>query len=111
MENVEEFDVVVALDTVIAAVPGNAVSAAVIAAVSCVALTKVVGRGEPFQLTTSPLTKLVPLTVSVKPAGLQNGVEGSDVVEAESDVMVGATIANEIALEVPPAGAGLKTVI
>ncbi len=71
IEKFDEFDVVVELDAVMAAVPGNAVSAAVIAAVSCVALTKVVGRGEPFQLTTIPLTKLVPFTVSVKPEGLQ----------------------------------------
>ena len=111
IEKVAEFDVVAAFETVIAAVPGNAVSAAVIAAVSCVALTNVVGRGEPFQFTTSPLTKFVPLTVSVKPAALQNGVEGKDVVDAESEAMVGATTANESALEAPPAGAGLNTVI
>ena len=110
IEKVAAFDVVVAFETVIAAVPGNAVSAAVIAAVSCVALTKVVGRGEPFQFATSPFTKFVPLTVSVKPAGLQNGVDGSDVVDAESEVMAGATTENESALEVPPAGAGLNTV-
>jgi len=50
------------------------------AAVSCVALTKVVGRGEPFQFTTVSLVKVVPgkvdvagvaFTVSVKPTGLQ----------------------------------------
>jgi len=49
----------------------KAVSAAVIAAVSCVALTKVVGRGEPFQLTTRPLANPVPVTVSVSPDKLQ----------------------------------------
>jgi hypothetical protein len=79
--------------------------------VSRVALINVVGRGEPFQFTTNPFTKFVPLTVRVKPAALQNGVEGKDVVDAESEVMAGATTANESAFEVPPAGAGLNTVI
>jgi hypothetical protein len=71
MEKLTEFDEVVALDTVMATVPANAVSAGVIVAVSCVALTKVVGRGDPFQLTTRPFTKSVPFTVSVKAEGLQ----------------------------------------
>ena len=31
-------------------------------------------------------------------------------VDAESEVIVGATIEKEMALEVPPAGGGLKTV-
>jgi hypothetical protein len=52
-------------------VPRKAVSAGVIAAVSCVALTKVVERGEPFQLTTSPFANPVPVTVNVKPVWLQ----------------------------------------
>ena len=42
-----------------------ATSAAAIAAVSWVALTKVVVRAAPFQRTLEPLTKLVPVTVSV----------------------------------------------
>ena len=59
-------------DTVMATfVAREAVSAAEIAAVSCVAFTRVVGRGEPFQLTTSPLANPVPFTVSVSPEGLQ----------------------------------------
>jgi hypothetical protein len=63
-------EVVVELDTVTAAVPrvpGKAVSVAEIVAVSCVALTNVVGRGDPFQFTTSPFTKSVPFTISGKP--------------------------------------------
>ena len=49
-----------------------AMSAAVIAAVSCVLLTYFVVRFEPFQRTTELLMKFVPLTVSVKagPPGL-----------------------------------------
>jgi len=65
--NVEELDLTVELETVTFAVPGKAVSAAEIAALSCVALTNVVGRGDPFQLTTKPFTKFVPITVRVNP--------------------------------------------
>jgi hypothetical protein len=104
MEKVAEFDVVIELDTVTAAVPEKAVSAAVMAAVSCVEFTNVVARSEPFQFTTSPFTKLEPFTASVSPFEAQNGVE-----EGASDEMAGATIENEIALEVPPPGDGLNT--
>ena len=57
-------------------------SAAVISAVSCEALTRVVGRGEPFQLMLSPSAKPVPVTVRVRPAGLQYGVLLAEVVDA-----------------------------
>lgn len=46
---------------------GNAAWAAGMEAVSCVALTKVVACGLPFQFTTASLAKFVPFTVSVKP--------------------------------------------
>ena len=106
MVNVAEFEVVVELDTVMAAAPGKAVSAAVIAAVSCcVEFTNVVGRGEPFQFTTSPFTNPVPFTVSVRLVGAQKGVDVGEI-----DEMAGGTIENEIAFEVPPPGAGLNTV-
>jgi hypothetical protein len=65
--NVEELEVTVELETVTFAVPWNAVSAAEIVAVSCVILTNAVGRDDPFQLTTSPFTKFVPVTVNVRP--------------------------------------------
>jgi len=100
----------VALDTVIVAGPGNAVSTAEMTAVSCVALTKVVGRGEPFQLTTSPLgTKFVPFTVSVIMSALQAGVVLFDVVDPESEVIVGSTIGKAMALERLALAAGLAT--
>jgi hypothetical protein len=56
------------VNTVTRAVPGVAMSAAVIAAVSCVRLTNVVGRAAPFQRTTDEVTKFVPVTVRVKGA-------------------------------------------
>ena len=59
------------LDTVMDAFTGNAASLAEICAVSCVALTKVVGRGDPFQFTAEPFTKFVPFTVSVNPVAAQ----------------------------------------
>jgi hypothetical protein len=78
------------LDTLTTAAPGKAVSEEVMAAVSCVALTKVVARGVPFQFTFDALSKFEPVTVSVIPAGLQYGVEDADVVEADSEVTTGS---------------------
>src|SRR5262249_16619065 len=54
--------------TVICAVPAEAMSAGDIAACSCVALTIVVGRAAPFHCTADDAMKLLPFTVSVKPA-------------------------------------------
>jgi hypothetical protein len=111
VEDVEDKEGIVELDTVTVAGPGKAVSVAEIWAVSCVALTNVVSRGAAFQFTTSPLgTKLVPFTVSEMPAGLQDGVVFDNVVDPESDVMVGRAIGNEIALERFALDAGLATV-
>src|ERR1700722_3308942 len=104
-------------DTVIATAAGpvsvarKAVSAAVIVAVSCVALTKLVGRGEPFQLTVSPFAKPVPFTVRVRPDGLQKGVLFLAVVDAESDVTVGKTMLNWNCPDTFALDAGLATVI
>src|SRR6185503_1078086 len=53
--------------TVTFAVPGEAMRDADTGAVSCVALTKVVGSGDPFHCTVLPLSKVVPFTVKVKP--------------------------------------------
>lgn len=75
--------------TATAAEPGNAAWAAGIEAVSCVALTKVVVCGAPFQVTSASLVKFVPVTVSVKPCALQYGVEGAEVVDADSEAIAG----------------------
>lgn len=96
-ENGSELELVPGLppDTVMATaaafVARDAVSAGVITAVSCVALTNVVERGEPFQFTTSPAAKPVPFTVKMKPVGLQYGVLFIDVVDAASEVSMGRT--------------------
>ena len=81
-------------------------------------VTNVVGRGEPFQLTTEPFTKFEPITVSVKLAGLQAGVEAIFVVDADTDEMagVGAPLIAKVARDggfgvgdVPPPGGGVST--
>ena len=71
------------LTTVTCAVPATAMSAAVIAAVSWLALTNVVVRLPPFHRTVAPLAKFEPVTVKVNagpPAGPELG---------ESEVSVG----------------------
>src|SRR5207249_1755758 len=55
------------LKTTIVAVPLAAMSLAGIEVVSCVLLTKLVVRLNPFQRTTESAAKLVPFTVSVRP--------------------------------------------
>lgn len=94
-----------------AAVPvaRKAVSAAEMVAVSCVALTRVVGRGDPFQLTTSPFAKPVPFTVRVRPEELQYGVLPDEVVEAESDAMAARETGNETKLDMLALDAGVTT--
>src|SRR5438067_12412432 len=60
--------------------PAAAMSAAVIAAVTRVALTNVVVRVAPFQSTVAPETKLAPSTVRVKAADRESVVLGVRVV-------------------------------
>ena len=89
----------------------KAVSVAEMAAASCVELSNVVEWGEPFQFTTSPGTKFVPFTVRVSGEVLHDGVAAIEVVDAESDVIVGAATVNVRAgVEVPPPGDGFTTV-
>src|SRR3981081_4714676 len=67
------------LTTVIVAVVGVAISAAVSAAVNFALFTNVVGLALPFQLTTEPETKPVPVTVKVNavlPGGTASGSSG-----------------------------------
>lgn len=95
------------LNTVMVAVPAVAISDAGICAVTCVTLSTVVGRSAPFQRTTEPGAKFVPVTESWKvgpPATDELGL---------SSVMVGGAklIVSVTALEVPPPGVGLTTVI
>ena len=97
------------LDTVTDADPAEAISEAGIVAVSCVELTNVVARGEPFQSTTEPFTKFAPFTVRVNPEGLHDGVVFDEVVEADKEVMAGARMVNWICPEVPPPGPIVNT--
>ena len=110
MVKVRGFEGPVAVETETDAVPEDAVSVGRIAAVTCVVLANVVTRGIPFQFTVvAPFTKFVPFTVRVIPRELQAGVDADEVVDAESEVIVGATIGNEIALDVAPPVAGVET--
>jgi hypothetical protein len=96
----------VVLNTVTAADPAVAMSAAVIAAVSCVSETNVVVWFTPFHFTTDPLTKSVPLTVSVNAAPPALAAAGLRLVVAGT----GLFIVKVRATEVPPPGAGVNTV-
>ena len=83
-----------------------AMSAALMAVVSCVALTNVVVRALPFQFTVEPFTKLVPFTVSVNAAPPAIAPAGLKL------VAVGAGLLTEkvSAADVPPPGVGVNTV-
>jgi hypothetical protein len=86
--------------TVTEAVPGDATSAAVTVAVSCVDETYVVVKAVPFQRTDDIVTKLVPFTVIMNdehPAGYEFGF---------SDVMVGTGLlmVNVTAFDGEPVG-------
>lgn len=92
--------------TVTLAVPAAAMSTAVIAAVSWVALTKVVALAAPLNFTTEVGTKPVPLTVSVNAAPPAVTLVG----ETEANVGAGLLMVNVCALEIPPPGGGFETV-
>ena len=84
-------------------------SAARIVAVNWVALTNVVVRAIPLMRTEEPATKFVPFTVRVvarPPAAIVAGTSGAVIVGIGTLVTVKLT-----ALEVPPPGAGFRTVI
>jgi len=92
--------------TVIEAVPGVAIRAAVTVAVSCVEETKVVVSAVAFHFTVEVETKFLPITVRVNcapPAVAHVGL-------IELVVGTGLLIVNVCALEVPPPGGGFLTV-
>src|SRR5262245_54459415 len=96
------------LNTVTLAVPAAVRSPAGIAAVSWVPPMNVVVRFAPFQRTTDPLTKFVPVTARVKAGEPTADEEGLRLVIVGVGLV--ATIVKETALEDPPPGAGLNTV-
>jgi len=71
-------------------------------------LTKVVVRAVPFQSTVAPLTKLLPFTVSVNLALPAITVDGDSEVAAGTGL---TTVKAREGDEVPPPGAGFKTVM
>ena len=95
--------------TVIETVPAVAISAAVIAAVTCPPLTKVVVRGEPLKFTTDVEIRFVPFTIrenAAPPAVAEFGT---------NEVIVGtgfaaAPILKLTEFDVPPPGVGFVTV-
>lgn len=90
--------------TVTVPAPAVAMSAAVIAAVSRVALTNVVVRGAPFHSTAEEFTKPVPSTVSVNAALPATALVGErfEIV----GVGFGAWMVKLVPDDVPPPGAG-----
>jgi hypothetical protein len=96
------------VDTVTDAVPAEAMSAAVICAVSWVLLPSVVARGLPFHCATDELMKFVPVSVNVKAAPPAVALGGE--IELSVGLGFGALIVNVCAVDAPPPGAGLNTV-
>jgi len=90
------------------AVPDAAMSLAGMAAVSRVALTKVVGRLDPFHCTVKPEAKLVPFTVRV------NGAPPLTAVVGDMELRVGTGVlwdtVNERGEEEPPPDAGFNPI-
>ena len=89
------------LNTVTVAVPAVTMSAAVIAAVSCVEDTYAVVRLDPFHRTREPLTKLLPLTVSVKAAPPAVADEGLRLVVTGTGLVVVSVVADLYATKIP----------
>jgi hypothetical protein len=95
------------LTTVTEAEPGEAISAGVICVVREVAETKLVERVIPFQSICEEVLKLLPVTVRVNAGPLAETEVGESAVTLGS----GLSMVKLEALEVPPPGAGLMTVI
>lgn len=97
----------VGLKTVTAEVPPPETSEALTDAVTWVLLTKLVGRSEPFHLTTQPLTKLVPFTVRVKAAEPAVAEVGDRLDTAGAGLL---TVKLRVKL-LPPPGDGVNTLM
>jgi len=95
----------VGLVTVIFAVEAVATSAAVMLAVTCVELAKVVVLALPLKFTLDPFTKFVPFTVRVNAAAPAVTLEG----ERLATVGDGLLITKAAGAEPPAVGAGLVT--
>src|SRR5262245_60352075 len=96
------------LNTITLAAPATAMSPAVIAAVNCVLVTKVVVRSESFHRTTDPLMKFLPVTVRAKardPAVAEEGLRPATAGPALVGVITKLT-----SFEGPPLGPGLNTI-
>ena len=95
------------MNTVISNVPAVVKSLAGMVALSRVVLTQVVVRSEPLNCTTDSDTKFVPFTVMVNAASPTVLLDGEMLVV----VGVGLFTVNVRALEIPPPGSGLNTVM
>ncbi|OGZ72540.1 MAG: hypothetical protein A2908_01560 [Candidatus Staskawiczbacteria bacterium RIFCSPLOWO2_01_FULL_38_12b] len=98
------------LKTVILGIPAVVISVAEIIAVNLVEETKVVALFELLNLTTDPLTKLLPYTVKVNWPEPTNFSVGNMPVITGTGLFATLTV-NTFAFEVPPPGAGLVTTI
>src|SRR5579872_3411824 len=96
------------LNTVTRPVPAEAMSAAVMAACTCVALRNVVVRLEPFHLTTEPFINPLPFTVRVNAAPPAVPLAGNS--EVTEGTGLDALMVKLALPDVPPPGAGLNTV-
>src|SRR5207244_9592220 len=94
------------LKTVIENVPAACTSAAVSCALTCVALTRVVGRSAPPRRTIELLLKFVPFTVNVNAASPAILLAGTLVVRVGAGLL---TVRLATLVEGPPAGVWLET--
>jgi len=92
--------------TVTVADPAEATSAAVTAAVICVALTNVVTRPAPFHCTCDAVTNPAPFTVKVNAPDPAVAVAG----KIPDTLGAGLFTVNVAAVDVPPPGVGLNAV-
>jgi hypothetical protein len=88
--------------TVTLAVPAVAMSAAPIVAVSWLVLTKLVVRATPFHCTVDVPMKLVPFTVSVKPAPPAVADEGLMLVVVGAGLVADGPVTSSVKLPVTP---------